>query len=562
MYADIVRNDGVGAEKKMRKPPKPSHKSAIDRFKAAFGLGKEKTDQPTTPPDLSAFDGMDFGLATVSKELSDQRIRAMTDKEKLELTTNPGTLRTCQNCGVRYWDLGMKEPVCPATSCGAKLDESQGILKSTGSSLFEVLQGTHAAVVGVTALALALPALLIAGVGQVGLKTKNLVFPPDLEKAKKEILEQTKDIPNQDIVYEQAAHHHAYNPSSKLPPGWGLERTGEIDDKETGLYAGLFTPVKGVDSSASHGREVHSVIAFRGTNDFEDIRDDLSVPGIGTVQFAKNAKAIAGLFSKGAKFGKIDVVGHSLGGALAQIAAARTPGRVGRVVTFQAPGISPEDAQRLKAFNEQAEEPILGSHYRVGGIIPDVAPLAGDTMIGGSVVEFRESDATTFIDKHTDFPLAKLNKLRDEDGVEISPKVDVGRNLKSIEILCTEDEERIAGTILETVRKTLKLGSKDDALARFTQTLLSVCDVGVLSLRRLHAIIDDTPEVLPQHRGPLKEAMTAYHEERERSNLSILTKQIGLLRKGSTTDEQVRTIVMQTTKVGDAGKKTLLGLLK
>ena len=105
-----------------------------------------------------------------------------------------------------------------------------------------------------------------------------------------------------------------------------------------------------------------------------------------------------------------------------------------------------------------------------------------------------------------------------------------------------------------------KLKSEDDELAGFTQTLLEVCDVGVLSLRRIHAIIDDTPTVEPEHRSALKKAVTAYHTERERANLAILKKQIKQLRAGDTSEEQIEAIIMQTRRVGDAGKKALLGI--
>jgi len=105
---------------------------------------------------------------------------------------------------------------------------------------------------------------------------------------------------------------------------------------------------------------VAPVLVLRGTDDSKDVTADANRTGVGFNQFSDNW-----LGKKGVKawldsapvtnseiLGAVDLVGHSLGGALAQwIAAAYTHAGhdVGRVVTFNAPGISASYARRFNA---------------------------------------------------------------------------------------------------------------------------------------------------------------------------------------------------------------------
>ncbi len=84
-------------------------------------------------------------------------------------------------------------------------------------------------------------------------------------------------------------------------------------------------------------KEIRPVLAFRGSTDAVDWADDVSPEGVGAFQFSAHEGEIAGAI---AAYAGCDTTGHSLGGALAMLAA--TLGGVNRVVTFQAPGISEE----------------------------------------------------------------------------------------------------------------------------------------------------------------------------------------------------------------------------
>src|SRR4029077_7611108 len=80
------------------------------------------------------------------------------------------------------------------------------------------------------------------------------------------------------------------------------------------------------------------------------------------------------------------VVGHSLGGALAQWTAATFPGDVSAVVTFNSPGIGEKAATKFAA---QKVKPKV-SHYVTRG---DIVSTAGESLLPGDVT-MMEGNAT------------------------------------------------------------------------------------------------------------------------------------------------------------------------
>jgi hypothetical protein len=129
------------------------------------------------------------------------------------------------------------------------------------------------------------------------------------------------------------------------------------------------------------------VLVLRGTNDAKDVVADANRLGVGYNQFVDNWSGGKGVeawlnsISQAAPDnagGSVDIVGHSLGGALAQwIAAAYTHlgHPVGRVVTFNSPGISATYARR---FNPTLS---LGvTDYIADG---DIVSMAGQAFIAG-----------------------------------------------------------------------------------------------------------------------------------------------------------------------------------
>lgn len=86
------------------------------------------------------------------------------------------------------------------------------------------------------------------------------------------------------------------------------------------------------------------------------------------------------------ELGQVEVTGHSLGGALAQLAASHNPEVTDHITTFQAAGVDRDDVERIAAHNRQRAPaglpPLTADHFRVDG---DVVPVAGEGFAPGTV---------------------------------------------------------------------------------------------------------------------------------------------------------------------------------
>jgi hypothetical protein len=153
------------------------------------------------------------------------------------------------------------------------------------------------------------------------------------------------------------------------------------------------------------------IVAFRGTvpSKVQTILADLDPRGIGVYQFNPNRALIDGQMATAASFGSIISAGHSLGGALAQIAAAIFPDRVGRIVTFQAPGVSVENAKKIADYNAaNPDQAIESDHHRVEG---DLVPYGGQALTPGMIHNHRMTGGNVLsrnpLAKHVSMPLAQ-----------------------------------------------------------------------------------------------------------------------------------------------------------
>ncbi len=250
------------------------------------------------------------------------------------------------------------------------------------------------------------------------------------------------EIPNRDIVYEQLAHDLAYKDGGSISaigdsarPDLGYEEVGRIDDKETDMQAVAFRPFAS-DLLLQEGLELPEVgvVAFRGTEmtHEKDWRTDFGSGGVGYAQFQANESEIRGLMGS---VGRCDVTGHSLGGALAQLAACRVGG-VREIVTFQAPGIDPADLALL-------DEDVESTHYRSGG---DLVDNAGAAHSEGKVVDV-DTNAKDPASAHTNFLLADIG---DERGLELEG---TGHGIEGIEVSDTSKDNQWG----EQLRKVVAL---------------------------------------------------------------------------------------------------------
>lgn len=135
----------------------------------------------------------------------------------------------------------------------------------------------------------------------------------------------------------------------------------------------------------SNTKGINPVIGLRGTAPNETasgmmtVYSDLDPKGVGYTQFAVNKEKIKKILNK--LDGKIDVTGHSLGGAMAQRVAAAFAYKVGSLTTFQSPGVEQETVDEF--LSNQNENEMEVTHHLVSG---DLVDKGGQENIPGTFV--------------------------------------------------------------------------------------------------------------------------------------------------------------------------------
>ncbi|MCU0545856.1 MAG: calcium-binding protein [Oscillatoriaceae cyanobacterium Prado104] len=204
-------------------------------------------------------------------------------------------------------------------------------------------------------------------------------------------------------VYETIAKRLAYiddNPQFQtvvqgglLAAGYRIDRT--FDDPTTGFHAiGLIstTPDK------------PPVLVFRGA---DTAIDDVAAGdrrGIGFNQFEANKQALGNWLTqigqdttKNPRRLPPDLLGHSLGGALTQLAATEFTSAIGDIVTFNSPGIA---GTSVNTFIQKGGSNKNVTHYIVSG---DFISLGGEAFLPGRAI------LQTFVDPIIN-PLLVLDK--------------------------------------------------------------------------------------------------------------------------------------------------------
>ncbi len=211
-----------------------------------------------------------------------------------------------------------------------------------------------------------------------------------------------------DIDLEKIAHDFVYERDLKPEQKESLEAKGfkgtwkpdgRVTNAGKGVNYGILVP-------NAEGKEAGKVpiLAFRGTSDLETTLQDLdwNSPGHGGFQsFLETQFARIDHVLNTFAYNKVDVTGHSLGGALAQHFTGSFPEKVRRLVTFQS--AAPHAAQYQEAVDSVGENgPEIVHHVAKG----DVVDLVGGRHLRGT---FYEHSMKGFLNKNT--PLSHTRML-------------------------------------------------------------------------------------------------------------------------------------------------------
>ncbi len=194
------------------------------------------------------------------------------------------------------------------------------------------------------------------------------------------------EIPDEHIAYNYIAHL-TYNSADGIrgnPEATSfIDRFGyDVHNAQTiegqGGFVMMYLPSK-VDTG------LPPIVSFRGTEGPTAARDwnsNLCYLYPGQNQFNQNRDTIEQLLNLADQ--PAIVIGHSLGGALAQRTAIEFGDRVGNLVTFQAPGVLPEGVHN----GEGSESTPVTTHYIAEN---DVVDRAGMQHTSGETINIAES---------------------------------------------------------------------------------------------------------------------------------------------------------------------------
>lgn len=219
-----------------------------------------------------------------------------------------------------------------------------------------------------------------------------------------------------DVIYEDLAHRIAYKEEltptdEKLLERWGYESDPIHVHGRRGFSMMLFKPLPGSDRTP--------VVAFRGTEptDLGDLVSDMDM-SIGRDQYQENHDLIETIVKEAG--GKVDMVGHSLGAALAQHAAVEHHDLVRNVVGFQSPGVSYAEARAFRNLDPETR-PRVRFHLSAN----DAVDNGGASRLPGETFVHTPRPSRELLAAHTDFLLlsARYRPLRNQAG--LTGEVDV-----------------------------------------------------------------------------------------------------------------------------------------
>ncbi|WP_413201169.1 hypothetical protein [Nostoc piscinale] len=218
-------------------------------------------------------------------------------------------------------------------------------------------------------------------------RSQNQILNRDIDPT--QVQDGTTPINPEDIDLEKIGHGLIYNDVlTDQDKEWLREQgfqeqwfpDGNVVNAGQGLNYGLLLPT---EQGITAGK--HPVLAFRGTSDLATAWQDLDInsPGHGGIQNLLKEVPTGYIGSLVSKSGKIDVTGHSLGGALAQHFVGTHPTLVRRLVTFQSAAPNAKQYHNNIESLPEEERPEVVHHIAKG----DIVDLAGGEHLKGTFFE-------------------------------------------------------------------------------------------------------------------------------------------------------------------------------
>lgn len=210
--------------------------------------------------------------------------------------------------------------------------------------------------------------------------------------------------------------------------------------------------------------------------------------------------------------GKVIVCGHSLGGAVAQLAAAHFPGNVQRIVTFQSPGIPKEEADKVDKYNKNAapEDKIQSTHHRAEG---DIVHTAGEALTDGDVFTYGSVGVGNPMD-HTSFPLQRLAAARGDmiPGLDAGAGKEGGDKLVTVEKTDAKKEKHsVIAKVAEKGRKVFGGLIRDESMetyVKFWKQVKEVIDSKALGKSYILGVIADSDKLNKDQKIKMRDEAT------------------------------------------------------
>ncbi len=213
------------------------------------------------------------------------------------------------------------------------------------------------------------------------------------------------NIPPQHMIYEYFGHRIVYlNEGQSLVGNDAkiMEAAG-YDPRSlrwlTGAYGLQMASIQPLSNDDSSVKKL-PMLAFRGTTSLQGVITDFNFTQVGQNQYYGNESNINQFAAQTGS--RMDVMGHSLGGAMAQIFTANNASKVANLVTFNAPAIDSAEVDKFNAATagmSDENRPQVTHHIAQG----DIVSAAGEANIGGRIIRHDNGADGNPVAAHTNY---------------------------------------------------------------------------------------------------------------------------------------------------------------